>query len=132
MNIVQYEDLASEPGIERLYFEFAITGGAGAVGAINKQRGLNKTTPFVRNSAGNYTINLIEGTFEIVDCNIQVQVAAPTTVATAVRTMVVSRTPGGATPNVVIQCVRTDTSAAADPAASDVVFGFIAIKNTNA
>ena len=131
MNIGQYEDLASEPGIERLYFEVAI-GATGAIGAINKQRGLRSTTPFVRNSAGNYDIFLADGVVEIVDTHIDLVTATPTTAAQGNQVRVTARTPGGSTPKVTIQCVRTDTSAAADPASGDILYGYIAIKNTNA
>lgn len=131
MNIGQYEGLESEPGIERLFFEIPI-GATGAPGTPVIQRGLNKTTPLTRNSAGNYTFNLAEGCVSIPDTNINIQTAAPTTAASSLDVRVVSRTPGGATPNVVIQCIRSDTAAAADPASGDVIYGYIAIKNTNA
>lgn len=135
MNITEYEDLANEPGIERLYFEFAITGGAGAVGAINKQRGFRKTTPFVRNSAGNYSLFLDEGVFEIVHVAINLETSAGGAVTAGAATVVrvVGRTPGGATPNVNILCTSAlATPVATDPASGDIICGHVAIKNTNA
>lgn len=134
MNITQYEDMASEPGIERLYFEVAI-GAAGAIGTINKQRGLNRTTPFVLNSTGNYTINLYDGTFEIVDVRVDIITTAGNAVAAGAASVVrtIGRTPSGATPNVNILCVNaTATAVATNPANGDILCGYIAIKNTNA
>jgi hypothetical protein len=134
MNITQYEDMASEPGIERLYFEIPI-GAVGAPGTPVRQRGLRSTTPVVRNSAGNFSFFLTDGTVEIVDarCDIQTTAGGAVTAGAAVVCRQIGRTPGGATPNVQFLCTSgLATPVATDPANGDTLIGYIAIKNTNA
>jgi hypothetical protein len=130
MNIGQYEDLASEPGIERLYFEIPI-GATGAPGTAVRLRGLNRTTPLTRTGVGVYTLNLAEGVDSIVDWNIQTQSAGITN-TTALRSVVTTRTPSGASPLVGFTMVNTATGAATEITSGDTLVGYVAIKNTNA
>lgn len=132
MNKDVWEVKGSQPALEMYIFEIPI-GATGAPGTPVHQRGLNKTTPLTRTSAGLYMLNIDpDGAPEIVGFHCEIQTATPTTVAQGAVARLVSRTPNGATPNVTFQCVRTDTAAAADPANGDILVGWFMIKNTNA
>jgi hypothetical protein len=113
MATYSYKAQSGECGVKDLYLEFAV-GATGAVGAYARRQGFTQTpSSAVRNSAGNYTLNLDQRWQALVDFN--GKVVGAVAVGDGSEMTVVSRNLNVAQPNVVVQFRRTDTGAAADP-----------------
>jgi hypothetical protein len=107
----------AENGVKDLYLEVPITNGSGAVGTPVRQKGFGlvgtTTTPIVRNSAGNYTLNLDQRWQGLVEFD--VNFADGTMAATDGYTVQkFTRSLNSAQPTIVFQLVQA-SGAAADP-----------------
>lgn len=135
MNLNNWEDVASEPGMERYFVEVPI-GAAGAPGTVTRGgRVLRGTTPVVRNSAGNYDFFLVDGVVAIARVDPYIETTAGNAVGAGAATVVrcIGRTPNGANPKVSILCTSAlGTPVATDPANGDILLLEITAINTNA
>jgi hypothetical protein len=104
-------------------------GASGAVSAINpttRAKGFRKTTPIVRNSAGNYDVFFDEKWIDLmwysINCN------GPISATDGKYGDVVSDALTAAAPKITLQMKREDTGAAADPASGDQVYFTFGLK----
>lgn len=104
-------------------------GATGAVSAINpatRKKGFRKTTPIVRNSAGNYDVFFDEKWLDIMWYVFQSN--GPISAVDGKYGDLVSDALTAAIPKVTLQMKREDTGAAADPASGDQVYFTFGLK----
>ena len=117
MGLYRFQPRSNENGVKDIYLEVPITNTSGAVGTAVRQKGFGlvggTSTPIVRNSAGNYTLNLDQRWQGLVGFDISL--ADGTVAATdgyALRS--ITRSLNVAQPTVVFQLVQA-SGAPADP-----------------
>lgn len=120
---------STESKIYRLYFEFAI-GATGAVGTITRNRGISS---IVRNSAGDYTLNLKDSWNALVGYNFDVIVSGPAA-TDGTWSLLKARTLGAtSTPSVEFVCFTNNgTQTAADPKSGSIISGWLDVQSGRA
>lgn len=137
MAMYSYNSQLAENGVKELYLEVAI-GATGAVGTVTRRQGFGAAYPanptslaaIVRNSAGNYTLNLDQRWQALIGWGVSI-VGGPTAAGDGTSPFVISRNLNVAQPNVVIEFrAYNSATAAADPTNGAVLLFYLALKDS--
>lgn len=137
MAMYSYNSQEAECGLKELYLEAAI-GATGAVGVIARQQGFGAAYPanarslasIVRNSTGNYTLNLDQRWQACVAYGVSI-VGGPTAAGDGVSAFIISRNLNQAQPTIVIEFrAGNAVQTAADPTSGVSIQIYLAMKDS--